>query len=67
MPRGQRQVAPDLITEGYEPPCGYWDLNSGLLEEQQCSQPLSHLSSPYIVNYKGKYVWIPGESFNSNF
>jgi hypothetical protein len=28
------------ITDGCEPPCGYWELNSGPLE------PLSHLSSP---------------------
>jgi hypothetical protein len=24
----------DPITDGCEPPCGYWDLNSGPLEEQ---------------------------------
>ena len=26
--------APDLITDGCEPPCGCWELNSGPLEEQ---------------------------------
>ena len=26
--------ASDLITDGCEPPCGCWELNSGLLEEQ---------------------------------
>jgi hypothetical protein len=26
--------ASDLIMDGYEPPCGCWDLNSGPLEEQ---------------------------------
>ena len=26
--------ASDLITDGWEPPCGCWDLNSGPLEEQ---------------------------------
>jgi len=30
---GQKR-APDLITDGCEPPCGRWDLNSGPLEEQ---------------------------------
>lgn len=25
---------PDLITDGNEPPCGCWGLNSGPLEEQ---------------------------------
>jgi hypothetical protein len=24
----------DTITDGHEPPCGCWDLNSGALEEQ---------------------------------
>jgi hypothetical protein len=31
--------ASDLITDGFEPPCGCWDLNSGPLEEQ--SVPLT--------------------------
>jgi len=26
--------ASDLITDGCEPPCGCWELNSGPLEEQ---------------------------------
>jgi hypothetical protein len=29
----QKRVS-DLITDGYEPPCGCWDLNSGPSEEQ---------------------------------
>ena len=33
MPACQKRV-PDLITDGSEPPCGCWDLNSGPLEEQ---------------------------------
>ena len=33
MPEGQKR-APDLITDGCEPPCGCWELNSELLEEQ---------------------------------
>jgi len=32
-PAGQKR-APDLITDGCEPPCGCWELNSGPLEEQ---------------------------------
>lgn len=35
--------APDPITDGCEPPCGCWELNSGPLEEQ--SVPLSSESS----------------------
>jgi hypothetical protein len=27
----------DLITDGCEPPCGCWDLNSGPSEEQSCA------------------------------
>ncbi|KAL6083581.1 hypothetical protein STEG23_000654 [Scotinomys teguina] len=33
QPKGQKRT-PDLITSGCEPPCGCWELNSGLLEEQ---------------------------------
>ena len=33
MSTGQKK-APDLITDGCEPPCGCWELNSGPLEEQ---------------------------------
>ena len=33
MPAGQKR-APDPITDGCEPPCGCWELNSGPLEEQ---------------------------------
>ena len=33
IPEGQKR-APDLITDGCEPPCGCWELNSGPLEEQ---------------------------------
>ncbi|GAB1295876.1 Cilia- and flagella-associated protein 36 [Apodemus speciosus] len=31
--------ASDSITDGREPPCGCWDLNSGPLEEQSCVLP----------------------------
>ena len=33
MSAGQKR-APDLITDGWKPPCGCWELNSGPLEEQ---------------------------------
>jgi hypothetical protein len=33
MPPGQERAA-DLITDGYEPPWGCWELNSGSLEVQ---------------------------------
>jgi len=28
------EEASDLIGDGCEPPCGYWELNSGPVEEQ---------------------------------
>ena len=33
LPACQKR-APDLITDGCEPPCGCWELNLGPLEEQ---------------------------------
>jgi hypothetical protein len=38
--------ASELITDGREPPCSYWELNSGPLEEQLVLLLLSRLSSP---------------------
>ena len=32
-PAGQKRAS-DPITDGCEPPCGCWELNSGPLEEQ---------------------------------
>jgi hypothetical protein len=36
--------APDPITDGCEPPCGCWKLNSGSLEEQ----PVLLTSEPFL-------------------
>ena len=33
LPAGQKRAS-DLISDGCEPPCGCWELNSGPLEEQ---------------------------------
>ena len=33
MPVSQKWAS-DPITDGHEPPCGFWELNSGPLEEQ---------------------------------
>jgi hypothetical protein len=38
---------PDLITDGYEPPCGCWDLNSGPLEEQSVLLTVKQSLQPY--------------------
>ena len=34
MTAGQEKAA-DLITDGCKPPCGFWELNSGPLDEQE--------------------------------
>ena len=59
MPSGQRRV-PDLIIDGYEPPCCCWELNSGPLEEQPVLltsepslQPLHTISIE--SNYENKF------------
>jgi hypothetical protein len=44
--------ASDPITDGCEPPCGCWKLNSGPLEEQWVLLMLSHFSSPFLENFK---------------
>ena len=54
MPADQKRT-PNLITDGCEPPCGLWELNSGPLEEQSVLLTLSHLSSPGRIELlKGK-------------
>ena len=40
--------ASDPITGGCEPPCGYWELNSGSLEEQSVSAFNHSSSSPAL-------------------
>ena len=46
MTAGQK-MAPDFITDGCEPPCGCWELNSGPLEEQA----MLLTSDPSLVFY----------------
>ena len=41
-----QKKASDHISDGYEPPCGCWQLTWGPLDAQTCSSPLSHLPSP---------------------
>jgi hypothetical protein len=46
----------DLITDGCEPPCGCWELNSGPLEEQSVlltSEP--SLQPPHCFNLKHSF------------
>ena len=55
-PQTHQKRASDPITDGCEPPCVYWELNSGPLEEQPLL--LSHLSSPLNVLFLKHYFYI---------
>jgi hypothetical protein len=44
-----QQRASDLITNGCEPPCGCWDLNSEPLEEQSVLLPAEPSLQPWLV------------------
>ena len=51
--------APDLIMDGCEPSCGYWELNSGSLKEQSVlltSEP--SLQPPAILNLNCTVIMI---------
>lgn len=37
MPDCQKRAAPELTVDGCEPPCCYWELNSGPLKEESVS------------------------------
>jgi hypothetical protein len=51
--------ASDLVTDGCEPPCGCWDLNSGPLGEQ--SGTLAHWAiSPALDSFFWTSLWGPG-------
>ena len=50
MPAGQKR-APDLITDGCEPPCGCWELNSGPLEEQAMLLTTEPSLQPHVVRF----------------
>jgi hypothetical protein len=59
--------AADPLTNGCEPPCGFWDLNSGPLEEQSVLftaesslQPMGVLfdcSPPYVLSQVSYWIW----------
>ena len=53
MPAAQK-TAPDPITDGYEPPCGFWELNSGPLEEQ----PVFLTTEPSLQPLKNKHFYL---------
>ena len=43
--------APDLITDGCEPPCGCWELNSGPLEEQAMILTTEQSLQPLLATF----------------
>jgi hypothetical protein len=45
-PQTHQKRASDLITDGCEPPCGCWELNSGPLEEQSVLSPAEPSRQP---------------------
>ena len=55
MPAGQKR-APDLITDGCEPPCGCWELNSGPLEEQA----MLLTTEPSLQPPRDIFTWVLG-------
>jgi hypothetical protein len=51
MPEGQKGEA-DPITDGCEPPCGCWELNSGTLEEQPVLLTAEPTLQPTVMLFK---------------
>jgi hypothetical protein len=52
-PQTHQKMASDLITGGWEPPCGCWDLNSVPLEEQSVLLPAEPSLQPREPFLKG--------------
>jgi hypothetical protein len=50
-------MASDLITDGCEPPCGYWDLNSGPSEEQSVLLPAEPSHQPHFFEALDFLSW----------
>jgi hypothetical protein len=58
-----QKKASDPITDGCEPPCGCWELNSGTLEEQSVLLPtepsLQPKSKVFIHLMNNVYIMVP--------
>jgi hypothetical protein len=54
----------DPIAEGWEPPCGCWELNAGPLEEQSVFLTIEPSLQPQdffkkeILNIQSLFVWV---------
>jgi hypothetical protein len=46
-----------FVTDGCEPPCGCWDLNSGPLEEQSVLLTTEPTQQPCNVHFKESFVY----------
>jgi hypothetical protein len=53
-PQTLQKRASDLITDGCEPPCGCWDLNSGPSEEQSALLTTEPSRQPIYTFFKKK-------------
>lgn len=54
--KGQKETNPlelELSVDGYELPCEFWDLNSGLLQEQQVLLTTESSCQPFSVDSFG--------------
>lgn len=51
MPISQKKASNPII-DGCQVSCGYWELNSGLLQEQPMLFQMTHLSSPQIIYFE---------------
>ena len=60
MPAGQKKAA-DLITDGCEPPCGCWELNSGPLEEVSMFLTAEPSLQPLKLNFHSKFKLLTSE------
>jgi hypothetical protein len=56
----------DLVTDGCEPPCGCWDLNSGPSEEQSGALPGIHFIDQASLELTEIYLPLPPECLGLN-
>jgi hypothetical protein len=57
--------ASDPITDGCEPPCGCWELNSGPLEEHSVLLTTKPSLQPYIFTFNHLYMCELGSVYMS--
>jgi hypothetical protein len=64
MPKDQK-IAPDVIKDGYEPPCDCWELNSGPLEEQPVPLTSEPSLQPHLFVFypeiEREWIWMEVE------